>query len=306
MLGIKKPLADKAKVLAKRSISYFNRSSARKDHTRARRWQVRFSKIRFSVSVRRFRTKPNNRSKLLAQIVLPLYFMPFREISFSGIKRRSRLNIIQQSVNNSKYFSQINPASLIIIMAGVAGMFVFGPSVYGVARININTADTGAIKSSTIVTPAVPLSMPSSTPVEIQIPSIEVDASVFPDGLQPDGSLTPPSDYTTTGWYTGSPTPGSIGASVIVGHVDHVGGIGVFWDLRLLQPGDEIDVVRADGTTARFKVDALREYPQNSFPTQLVYGNVDYAGLRLITCGGVFSEQTHHYSNNIVIYGSLI
>ncbi|MGH9305192.1 MAG: hypothetical protein ACRDZ5_12425, partial [Acidimicrobiales bacterium] len=50
----------------------------------------------------------------------------------------------------------------------------------------------------------------------------------------------------------------------------------------------------------------VREYPKAHFPTASVYGNIPYAGLRLLTCGGNFDSVTHHYLSNIVVFASLV
>jgi Sortase domain len=77
--------------------------------------------------------------------------------------------------------------------------------------------------------------------------------------------------------------------------VDSDQGPGAFFRLGALRPGDRIYVTRADGTLAIFRVEAVDEYSKDSFPTEQVYGPVSYAGLRVITCGGSFDFQTHHY-----------
>ena len=60
----------------------------------------------------------------------------------------------------------------------------------------------------------------------------------------------------------------------MLGHVNALGGNkGVFADLRKLTPGAEINVSRADGSTAVFTVDRGALYPKNEFPTLEVYGN---------------------------------
>ena len=91
-----------------------------------------------------------------------------------------------------------------------------------------------------------------------------------------------------------------------LGHVAAEVGPGVFGYLRLLEPGDLIEVDREDGTTVIFRVDKLATYPQNNFPTSLVYGDIDYAGLRLITCTGVFNEKDKTFSSNLIVYTSLV
>jgi sortase (surface protein transpeptidase) len=114
-----------------------------------------------------------------------------------------------------------------------------------------------------------------------------------------------PDGFDFAGWYQYGPTPGELGPAVVVGHVDSTQGIAIFWRLRELLPGDEIYIDRQDGTTATLKVDDIQQYSQDQFPTDKVYGNIDHAGLRLITCGGTFSTVTHHYSDNTVVYASL-
>lgn len=126
-------------------------------------------------------------------------------------------------------------------------------------------------------------------------------------GKAADGTIeTPPVLEWITGWYKYSPTPGQEGPAVIVGHVDNYKGISVFWKLRDIKPGDVVEVSRADGTVVKFKVDALKQFDQAAFPTKEVYGNINYAGLRLITCAGSFDPATASYNQNTVVYASMI
>ena len=41
---------------------------------------------------------------------------------------------------------------------------------------------------------------------------------------------------------------------------------------------------------------------QPAFPTDRVYGPIDYPGLRLITCGGPFDTHDRNYLDNVVVY----
>jgi hypothetical protein len=147
-----------------------------------------------------------------------------------------------------------------------------------------------------------------STPVSLDVPAIGVHSSLLNLGLNPDGSVeVPPLDSPQAGWYKNSPTPGEQGPAVILGHVDSARtGPGVFYDLRTMLPGDGITVGRADGTTVAFRVDRVVTYPKNSFPTAAVYGDIDHAGLRLITCGGRFDRSARSYEDNIVVYASAV
>lgn len=148
-----------------------------------------------------------------------------------------------------------------------------------------------------------------SKPVRLVIPSIEVDSVVQSVGQEPDGSLEVPAPgphYDEAAWYRYSPTPGSIGPAVLLGHVDSANnGPSVFFRLGELERGDLVSVDRADGSTAVFQVDKVAIYAKDDFPTETVYGNLDHAGLRILTCGGAFDESTGHYLDNVVVFASL-
>ncbi len=114
-----------------------------------------------------------------------------------------------------------------------------------------------------------------------------------------------PKDPAKAGWYRPGTSPGAIGPSVIAGHVTRDGVPAVFFELTELDPRDRIDVRRADGRTAEFTVDRIAVYPKNEFPTAEVYRNLDHAGLRLITCGGDYSQAGRRYADNVVVYARL-
>jgi hypothetical protein len=144
-----------------------------------------------------------------------------------------------------------------------------------------------------------------STPVRLQIASIGVDSTLMSLGLRADGSMEVPAGGFPAGWYSGGPTPGQLGPAVIAGHVD-MKGPGVFYRLHDVKAGDQVTVIRADGTKPVFRVTRVQQFLKNQFPTKLVYGNIDHAGLRLITCGGTFNSQTGHYEDNLVVFADLI
>jgi hypothetical protein len=154
------------------------------------------------------------------------------------------------------------------------------------------------------------LVLPASAPLTIAIPAIRVHSSLQRLGLTAAGAMQVPipgPHYDEAGWYKYSPTPGSLGPAVIVGHVDSfANGPSVFYLLGALQPGDRVLVTLADGSVAQFSVDAVRRYPKVHFPTQLVFGNTNHAALRLITCGGAFDSTTGHYLDNTVVLASLV
>ncbi|MFE7136337.1 class F sortase [Streptomyces sp. NPDC057644] len=147
--------------------------------------------------------------------------------------------------------------------------------------------------------------LPASRPVGITIPSLKVDSTLEDLGLGENRAMDTPRDPDKAGWYTPGTTPGAVGPAVIAGHVTWDGAPAVFFELADLDPGDRIDVRRADGRTAEFTVDRTAVYPKDAFPTVEVYRNLDHAGLRLITCGGDYSEADRRYADNVVVYATL-
>jgi len=152
--------------------------------------------------------------------------------------------------------------------------------------------------------------LPSSNPVALDIPVIGVHSALLYLGLTAQHTLQVPAPgphYNQAAWYKYSSTPGSLGPAVLLGHVDSAAqGPSVFFNIGVLRPGDRVLVTRADRRVAVFRVDGVRRYPKDQFPTQLVYGATDHAALRLITCGGPFDNATGHYLDNIVVFASLV
>lgn len=151
--------------------------------------------------------------------------------------------------------------------------------------------------------------LPASAPTSVSIPAIDVKSSMLTTGQNPDGSIEVPQmgpDYDKAAWYKGSPSPGQVGPSVILGHIDSAKkGPSVFFRLGALEPGDTTSVTRADGTVAVFTVDRVEQYPKSEFPTLKVYGNTGNAQLRLITCGGAFNDREGSYVDDTVVYAHL-
>jgi hypothetical protein len=147
-----------------------------------------------------------------------------------------------------------------------------------------------------------------SPPVSVEIPAIGVDSKLLHLGKNANGTIAVPSlnaRVSRAAWYKYSPTPGQIGASVIEGHVDTYQGPAIFFRLGGLRPGDRVVIRLADGVTANFRVTGVRQYLKSRFPSKAIFGPTNYAALHLITCGGAFDYQTHHYLSSTVVFASL-
>ena len=138
-------------------------------------------------------------------------------------------------------------------------------------------------------------------PSRVRIPAIGVDSPLESLDVDQAGALKGPVDYAKAGWYAGGIAPGEVGPAVIAGHVDSTRGPAVFYRLRDLKAGDEIEVARGD-QWVRFRVVASEKYPKNKFPTDRVYRPTPVPELRLITCGGTFDRSRRSYEDNIVVY----
>ena len=198
-------------------------------------------------------------------------------------------------------------AGLVVIVGGTAGLLLarhpapaLRPVAAGAAALPVPTGP--------IVAPPPSAAARVPRPVSLTIPLIKVKTNLITLGLAADGSMQVPplSAAAIAGWFTGSPRPGAVGSSIIVGHIDNKEHHGVFYRLSELERGDDVFVKRADGTTAEFRVTEVQRYLKDHFPTQTVYGPTPDAELRLITCGGAFDSATGHYLSNIVVYATQV
>ena len=201
--------------------------------------------------------------------------------------------------------------SVVLAAAGVAAVVVLPAAPAQPARLDVPVLAVAApaavqVNAQVALPAAAPLHLPASQPVTVRIPALGVTSSITELGLERDGSMeVPPAAY-PVGWYDRSPTPGQLGPAVLAGHVDWDGEPGAFYGLRELLPGDQVHIDRADGTVATFRVDRVEEHAKDAFPTDEVYGDIPTAGLRLITCGGIFDEDTGDYGENVIVFASLV
>lgn len=280
--------------------SLFVRTKTKQKSWRAKHYKLQVTASRaLLVTVRRFKTSPNNRSKKFKQTVLPVNILGVKEL------------VIRQKVSKRKLKNQANKGLLTpsyskaFATAGLVGMLFFTVQIVDIAYTVPPVVHAEQAPIAPLVE-AEPQFMPESTPSRLVIPSIGVDSSINSMGQLADGTIETPGIFDdVVGWYQHSPTPGEVGPSVLLGHVDNYKGPSVFWRLGEIAVGSEVQVPRGDKTVAVFTVTAVEQYSQADFPTEKVYGNTDGSELRLITCGGSFNYLSLRYSKNTVVYAHL-
>jgi sortase (surface protein transpeptidase) len=143
----------------------------------------------------------------------------------------------------------------------------------------------------------------SPGPVALRASAIGLDAAVVAVGVEPDNTMTIPTDVADVGWYRHGPSPGAAGSAVLAGHVDsRTQGRGAFFGLTRLDVGDRLAVDYDDGSSVEFEVVGRRSYDKDVVPLDEVFARDGEPRLSLITCGGRFDAETGHYRDNVVVY----
>ena len=155
--------------------------------------------------------------------------------------------------------------------------------------------------------PASPKEQPA--PLRLVIPAVGINASVEMVGVRSDGELATPGrdPWDDVGWYDLGPHPGQHGSAVIDGHLDRPGGYpAVFWHLRDLQVGDDVQVTDAAGKALHFRVTRIAYYTPDQAPLQDIFGNLGGSYLNLITCAGDWIPDQHQTTLRLVVYTTLV
>ncbi|HZQ35571.1 MAG TPA: class F sortase, partial [Dehalococcoidia bacterium] len=164
--------------------------------------------------------------------------------------------------------------------------------------------DTPAPADSATPEPPPP---PAPPPARLIIPKIGVDARVVPLGEDASGAMASPDNPRDVGWWDEGTAPGDAGSAVLDGHVDFANyGAAVFWNLRLLVPGDTVQVVSTEGQTLTFTVAEVSTFDaaDNSNIAE-IFQRDDQPRLNLITCAGTFNPRTHGYDKRMVVFTTL-
>lgn len=188
----------------------------------------------------------------------------------------------------------------------VIGIVVFLKESHDHRALARRAAAAGSAPSTTKpgVAAVANYTVPADHPRYLNIPKLDVHARVLSLGTLASGALAAPNNVFDTGWYDESSLPGQPGAMLIDGHVSSWTTKGVFYGLKNLKPGDELQVVRGDGTVFTYQVVKSQVFPADQVDmkaamTPIVSGR---PGLNLITCTGKIKPGTSEFNQRIVVF----
>ncbi|MCY7405501.1 MAG: class F sortase [Cryobacterium sp.] len=142
----------------------------------------------------------------------------------------------------------------------------------------------------------------AAAPTRIRIPSLNIDMTVEPAGLDAVGSMALAANPDIASWYRFGPAPGAEGATVIAAHVDSLRyGLGPFARLADAPAGTEIMVSSDDGVEHRYALESVQSTGKPEVPWAAVFDRTGSPRLTLVTCGGEFNYTTRQYQSNIVV-----
>jgi LPXTG-site transpeptidase (sortase) family protein len=174
--------------------------------------------------------------------------------------------------------------------------------------------EPSAVSSATVApttAAASPTTPPDNAPlVEFRLPKFDVSGKVVVMGVDPATNvMQSPSNKDDVAYYDFTTHPGfgcqgqgKCANTVLSGHVDwYTGQVGVFWHLKDLKEGDDIELKLADGVQFKYKVVANTVYPDKEAPVQDIIGDTPQESVTLITCDGVFNKQLQEYNARRIV-----
>ncbi len=156
---------------------------------------------------------------------------------------------------------------------------------------------------------------PDATFARLRIPSQGVNAPVAARKVGSDGAMASPEGPAEVVWYDLSTwgmggVPGGGGNAVFSAHVDYADpvpyanvryqGVGVFFNVNKLSPGDIIEV-DFRGQALRYAVESRRQFGEGDDWDNILAGNGGRESITLITCSGDFDIQTRSYDARTVV-----
>ena len=140
----------------------------------------------------------------------------------------------------------------------------------------------------------------TSLPVRMRIPALALDYEIQGTGADASGTMQIVPALKVISWFMLSSIPGNKGNAILGGHNSWHGERSRIYTLDSLEIGDELEIVYADGTSLKFRMESVFVYPLATAPAHLIMDVRGEARLTLITCKGPFNTTTGTSDNRIV------
>jgi LPXTG-site transpeptidase (sortase) family protein len=208
-------------------------------------------------------------------------------------------------------------AAIVFVSTAALGWFFFavprwhslgaaGGAVVVDAAADLKLEHSAALTVTIAPAAVVPAGAVSHPPGRLIIRSIGVNAPVLGVGVDKSGAMAVTNESYDVGWYKLGPAPGDPGDAVIDGHLDwYDTSHAVFFNLKNMRAGDDIEVQRLDGVSHHFKVTNVQSVSYNATVAGL-FTPTGPARLSLITCGGQWDFKKGEYLQRVIVDSVLV
>jgi len=140
-----------------------------------------------------------------------------------------------------------------------------------------------------------------AAPTRVAVARLDIDMTVEPQGVLPDGQMALPASPQVAGWYKfGSAPDDPAGATVLAAHVDSKTGIGPFVRLNQAKAGDEVDVW-TNGRRHAYRVTTVVRVDKTRLDGDGLFAVSGPRVLHLVTCTGAYVPGSGYTDNLVVI-----
>jgi LPXTG-site transpeptidase (sortase) family protein len=157
-----------------------------------------------------------------------------------------------------------------------------------------------AMPSPSALPAIAPVAVVDIRPSRLVIPRINLDATIEARGLDANRNMQTARDFHHVAWYDLGPAPGQPGDALMNGHVNWWTGSAVFTRLSQIRKGDQVIVIRADGSRVKFRVTARRTVDWNARIASL-FAPSTVATLTLITCTGTWNPLIQSDTQRLLV-----
>ena len=203
-----------------------------------------------------------------------------------------------------------------VVVVGIALVAVGGlwtVDYLRLTRIGEDYPTNATVMTSSIVSEKRPdmqkddYSVAASQPRKIEIPAVNIEAYIQRVGVTSSNDMATPNNLFFTGWYNGSPVPGSKGVSIINGHAGGRYTNGIFRHLNSLNVGSAFRIQMGDLSWRDFEVTSVSSYSVKDAADALYKDDKSIEKeTHLITCDGIFDDVMKTYDKRVIVVAKLV